>query len=63
MKEELGKNIAVLSEILNLAVAPAIIKTGTMVKNIEVAQNKLPFLMITDFPLTVSAFHLRKSML
>lgn len=63
MKEDSGKNIVVLSEIQNPAVVPAIIKTGTMVKNIEVAQNTLPFPMITDFLLTVSVFLLRKFML
>ena len=56
MREESGKNTAVPLEIQNPVVAPAIIKTGTMVKNIEAAQNILPFPMITDFPLTVSVF-------
>lgn len=63
MKEESDKNIAVPSEIQNPAVVPVIIKTGTMVKNIEAAQNTLPFPMIIDFPLTVTVFLLRKFIL
>ena len=63
MREESGKNTAVPLEIQNPVVAPAIIKTGTMVKNIEDAQNTLPFPMITDFPLTVTVFLLRKFIL
>ena len=63
MKEESDKNIVVPSEIQNPVVVHAIIKTGTTVKNIEVAQNTLPFPMITDFPLTVSVFLLRKFIL
>lgn len=63
MREESGKNTAVPSEIQNPVVVHAIIKTGTTVKNIEVAQNTLPFPMITDFPLTVSVFLLRKFIL
>ena len=62
MKEESDKNIAVPSEIQNPAVAPAIIKTGTMVKNIKAVQNTLPCLMITDFLLTVTVSLLRNYM-
>lgn len=63
MREESGKNTAVPLEIQNPVVALVIIKIGTMVKNIEAAQNTLPFPMITDFPLTVSVFLLRKFIL
>lgn len=45
MKEESGKNTAVPSEIQNRLFAIVIIKIGTMVKNIEAAQNTLPFPM------------------
>ena len=60
MNEESDKNIVVPSEIQNPAVVPVTIKTGTTVKNIEAAQNTLPFPMITDFPLTVTVSLLRK---
>lgn len=63
MKEDSGKNIAVPSGIQNPAVVPAIIKTGTTARKTKAAQNTLPFPIITDFPLTVSVFHLRKFML
>ena len=63
MKEDSGKNIAVPSEILNPAVAPAIIKTGTMARKTKAAQNTLPYLMITDFLLTVTVSLLRKFIL
>ena len=63
MKEDSGKNIAVPSEILNPAVVPAIIKTGTMARKTKAAQNTLPYLMITDFLLTVTVSLLRKFML
>ena len=63
VKEESGKNIAVPSEIQNPAVAPAIIKTGTTARKTKASQNTLPYLMITDFPLTVSVYLLRKFML
>ena len=63
MKEESGKNIAVPSEIQNPAVVPAIIKTGTMARKTKATQNTLPFPMITDFPLTVTVFLLRKFIL
>ena len=39
MKEDSGKNIAVPSEILNPAVAPAIIKTGTTARKTKAAKN------------------------
>ena len=45
VKEESDKNIVVPSEIQNLAVVPAIIKTGTMARKTKAAQNILPFPM------------------
>ena len=60
MKEESDKNIVVPSEIQNPAVVPAIIKTGTMARKTKAAQNTLPYLMITDFLLTVTVSLLRK---
>ena len=63
MKEDSGKNIAVPSEIQNPAVTPAIIKTETMARKTKDAQNTLPYLMITDFLLTVTVSLLRKFIL
>lgn len=60
MKEESAKNIAVPSEIQNPAVVPAIIKTGTMARKTKAAQNTLPYLMITDFLLTVTGISFKK---
>ena len=63
MKEESDKNIVAPSEIQNRLFALVIIKTGTMARKTKAAQNTLPFPMITDFPLTVSVFLLRKFIL
>ena len=61
--EEHVRSTVVLSDGLKLPPVHATTNAGTMAKRTEVAPSMLLFPMTTDLLLTVTAFHLRKSML